>query len=81
MYRARLLFRFKTDIYFNSNNEKVVPLEFDLKNKVLKNDKEAVERLCKYNLNDLYFNYRLIFFSSPNQTKRSFKFKKSLFII
>lgn len=68
---AKSLFRFKTDIYFNSEKEHVVPLEFDLNNIVLKKDIKAIEHLCNYNLNDLYFNYRLIFFSSPKERVKS----------
>lgn len=62
---VRSLFKFKVDIYFNSDNEQIPPLEFDLNNKVLKNNKEAIKHLCKYNLNDLYYNYRCIFYDMP----------------
>lgn len=64
---AKSLFRFKTDIFFDSNKEKIPPLEFDLNNVVLKNDSEALNHLCQYNLNDLYYTYRLLFFSTPKK--------------
>lgn len=65
------LFKYKTEIFFNLNKSNLIPLEFDLKNTVFKSDDQAVNHLCKYNLNDLYFTYLLIFFSVPKDRIKS----------